>query len=122
MKDGVADFFLLLLVVVSMLNFGFFCLGSCSWLCGIVVGDGVTGQPAFVEVSPNDDDEFNEPFLTVVVSFVCACCLCFMDVNPFGSKSAIEELVPADLMLAFNKKVVNFGIVCGGDMGCLPRG
>ena len=45
-----------------------------------------------------------------------------MDVNPFGSKAAIEELVPADLMLAFHEEVVEFGIVCGGDVGCLPRG
>ena len=117
MKDRGADFFVLLLVVVSMSDFGFFGLGGCSWLCGIVVGDGVTGQPAFVEVSPNDDDEFNEPFLTVVVSFVCVCCLCFMDVNPFCSEAAIKELVPADLLLAFNKKVVYFGIVGGGDVG-----
>ena len=75
-----------------------------------------------MEVSPNDDDEFNEPFLTVVVSFVFADCLRFVDVNPFGGEAAIKELVPADLLLAFNNKMVYFGIVCGGDVGCLPRG
>ena len=49
-------------------------------------------------------------------------CLCFMDVNPFGGKAAIEELVPADLLLAFNEEVVDFGIMCGGDGGCWPIG
>ena len=74
------------------------------------MGDGVTGQPAFVEVSPNDDDEFNEPFLTVVVSFVCACCLCFVDVNPFGGELAVEKMLPANCFLTMDKRFVDWGI------------
>ena len=75
-----------------------------------------------MEVGPDDDDELDEPFLTVVVSFVDARCLCFVDVNQFGGKAAIEELVPADLLLALNEEVVDFGIMCGGNGGCWPIG
>ena len=52
-----------------------------------------------MEVGPDDNDEFDEPFLTVVVSFVSAECLRFVDVNPFGGEAAIKEMLPTNAML-----------------------
>ena len=56
------------------------------------------------------------------MSFVSADCLRFVDVNPSGGKAATEELVPANFMLAFDEEVIDFRIVCDGDVGCWPMG
>ena len=45
-----------------------------------------------------------------------------MDINPLGGKAAIKELIPADLLLAFDKEVIDFWIVCGGNVGGWPIG
>ena len=46
-------------------------------------------KPSFVEVSPDEYDQFGQPALTVAMFCVLAGTGDFMQVNPFGRESTV---------------------------------
>jgi len=74
---------------------------------GVVVCLFISHSPSFMLVCPDENDESNEPFLTVVAFVVLSNSNRLMEKDPLGGESTVEQMFPADggLLLDYMSKV-----------------